>query len=72
MSTPEVTDLLRTATWRTATRSASTNCVEVATLNEAHVAVRDSKDRGGPVLFFGRDAWQGFLAGIRAGEFDRA
>ncbi|GGK00794.1 transcriptional regulator [Pilimelia anulata] len=72
MTTPEVSDLLRNAKWRTAARSASTNCVEVATLNRAHVAVRDSKDRSGPVLFFGRDAWQGFLAGIRDGEFDRA
>ncbi|GGK17015.1 hypothetical protein GCM10010124_06950 [Pilimelia terevasa] len=72
MTTPELTGLLRDAHWRTATRSASTNCVEVATLDRANVAVRDSKDRGGPVLFFGRDAWQGFVAGIRAGDFDRA
>jgi Domain of unknown function (DUF397) len=34
------------------------------------VAVRDSKDRGGPVLVFAADEWRAFAAGIRAGEFE--
>jgi len=72
MTTPDFTDHLRTAAWRTSTRSAATNCVEVATFADAGAAVRDSKDRNGPVLQFDSSAWQGFVAGIKAGEFDRS
>jgi hypothetical protein len=39
------------------------NCVEVC-----GCAVRDSKDPGGPVLEFSRDAWAAFVAGVKAGE----
>ncbi|KXK62987.1 DUF397 domain-containing protein [Micromonospora fluostatini] len=60
------------APWRTSTRSQTSNCVEVAALptGPAAVALRDSKDRGGPVLLFDRAEWNGFLAGTRNGEFD--
>jgi Domain of unknown function (DUF397) len=34
------------------------------------VAVRDSKDPGGPKLAFAPDEWLAFTAGIKAGEFD--
>ena len=34
------------------------------------VAVRDSKDRHGPALIFGRAEWRVFAAGVKAGEFD--
>jgi Domain of unknown function (DUF397) len=34
------------------------------------VAVRDSKDRQGPVLAFGPDEWRAFATGVKAGEFD--
>ena len=45
-------------------------CVEVAFLAGDAVALRDSKDRAlAPHRFTGA-AWRGFLAGIRAGEFD--
>lgn len=44
-------------------------CVEVALLPE-EIAVRDSKDRQGPVLVFTPDEWRAFLAGVRADEFD--
>jgi Domain of unknown function (DUF397) len=44
-------------------------CVEVAVVGD-RVAVRDSKDRGGPVLLFTSDEWEAFLAGTRDGEFD--
>jgi hypothetical protein len=58
--------------WRTSSRSSSTNCVEVAALPAARlVAVRDSKDPDGPVLTFARTQWRAFLAGAKAGEFDR-
>jgi Domain of unknown function (DUF397) len=53
-------------------RCGANNCVEVAAVG-ATVAVRDSKLAGGsPVLKFDRGAWSDFLAGINAGEFDRA
>ncbi|TCB95962.1 DUF397 domain-containing protein [Micromonospora zingiberis] len=56
-------DLSR-AKWRTSTRSVGNgNCVEVATV-DGHVAVRDSKDRGGPVLAFAASAWNAFVLGL--------
>ncbi|MCX4473320.1 hypothetical protein C5N14_18590 [Micromonospora sp. MW-13] len=58
-------DLSRAA-WRTSSRSSGNgNCVEVATAG-GRVAVRDSKDRPGPVLVFGPDAWGAFVAGLDA------
>lgn len=58
--------------WRTSSRSQTSNCVEVAPLRTgpAAVALRDSKDRGGPVLLFDQAQWAGFIAGTRNGEFD--
>lgn len=44
-------------------------CVEVAVM-PAGVAVRDTKDRGGPVLFFTPEEWTAFVAGTKNGEFD--
>jgi hypothetical protein len=52
------------ARWRKSSYSGSdTDCVEVAELTRA-VAVRDSKDPGGPVLAFERPAWSAFVAGL--------
>ncbi|MFD0657054.1 DUF397 domain-containing protein [Thermocatellispora tengchongensis] len=45
-------------------------CVEVATNLPRVVAVRDSKDRTGPVLTFTHDEWKAFIGGIQRGEFD--
>jgi len=61
------------AQWRTSTRSGGNggNCVEVADGLDGVVAVRDSKDHGGPVLVFGADVWAAFVAGARNGLFDR-
>lgn len=59
--------------WRKASRSngnGGNNCVEVAFL-DAGVAVRDSKNRTGPALLFTQAGWDAFLAGVKAGEFDR-
>lgn len=56
--------------WRTSTRSQTSNCVEVAPLSvgPAAVALRDSKDRGGPVLLFDRAGWRGSSPGQRTGS----
>jgi hypothetical protein len=41
------------------------NCVECATNLPGIVAVRDSKDPGGPKLIFSRTDWLRFTAGLR-------
>jgi hypothetical protein len=56
--------------WRKSSRSGTNGCVEVA-LDTAEVAVRDSKDRNGPVLRFNAHEWEAFLAGVRNGEFEQ-
>ena len=47
------------------------SCVELASLPDGGVGVRDSKDPSGPVLRFTPDEWRAFLAGARNWEFDR-
>jgi Domain of unknown function (DUF397) len=61
---------LSTASWRKSSWSSTNGCVEVAFV-QGQVAVRDSKNRTGPVLLFTAPEWQAFLHGVRAGEFDR-
>jgi len=34
------------------------------------VQVRDTKDRGGPVLAFPEQTWQEFISAVRDGQFD--
>lgn len=46
------------------------NCVEVASLPDGGVGVRDSKDPSGPVLQFTPGEWHAFLGGAQNGEFD--
>ena len=66
-----MTSDLSGAAWRKSTRSGSEgNCVEVATNLPGVVAVRDSKDRAGAALTFGRPDWSAFVDGVRRGEFD--
>ena len=63
---------LRGAAWRTSTRSgAEGQCVEVADNLPDVVAVRDSKDRSGPALLFGRPQWAAFVTAARHGHYDR-
>jgi Domain of unknown function (DUF397) len=59
------------ATWRKSTHSANNGCVEVAFV-DGQVAVRDSKNPGGPVLLFSEREWTAFVDGVRAGELDQA
>jgi hypothetical protein len=60
---------LNGAIWHKSTYSATNGCVEVAFVG-SHIAVRDSKERQGPVLVFTPVEWKAFLAGARNGEFD--
>lgn len=63
--TPDLT----TAAWHTSSHSgANGDCVEVATSLPGAVAVRDSKDRGGPALVFAPGAWDTFVTAIKNGE----
>jgi hypothetical protein len=63
------TDLSR-AQWRTSSRSGGNGaCVEVADVDHG-IAVRDSKDSGGPVLLFTPAEWEAFTAGVKDGQFD--
>lgn len=56
------------AIWRKSTRSSNggDTCVEVADNVSGIVGVRDSKDRQGPVLTFAPQAWQTFVATVKA------
>jgi hypothetical protein len=62
-------DLSR-ANWRKSSYSSSNGgqCVEVAELPVAVVAVRDSKDPEGSKLIFPAEEWRSFIAGVKAGE----
>ena len=53
-------------TWRKSSHSESLaqECIEVAQVGRV-VAVRDSKNPGGPVLTFTASAWHSFLTEIR-------
>jgi Domain of unknown function (DUF397) len=58
-------------TWVKSRRSGPTggNCVEVAFLRSGDVAMRNSRDPGGPALVFTRAEWDAFLGGAGDGEF---
>jgi Domain of unknown function (DUF397) len=49
---------------------ANGDCVEVASLPDGEIGVRDSKDTAGPVLRFTSSEWRAFIGGARNGEFD--
>jgi hypothetical protein len=57
--------------WVKSSRSAANGaCVEVAVVPGDAVAVRDSKDPGGPVLRFTAATWREFIDSVRSGDFD--
>ena len=59
------------ARWRKSTRSsAQGNCVELARLAGAEVAIRNSRHPQGPALIFTDAELDAFLAGVKDGEFD--
>ncbi len=55
--------------WRSARCGTHGSCVEIATMPDGGVAVRDGKAAGtSPVLTFTPDEWAAFTAAIRSGE----
>lgn len=59
------------AVWLKSSLSLSNgNCVEVASLPDGGIGVRNSRHREGAVLAFTPDEWHAFLGGVRNGEFD--
>ncbi|HEY1920561.1 MAG TPA: DUF397 domain-containing protein [Streptosporangiaceae bacterium] len=61
---------LTRAEWRKASRSSSNGgaCIEVARHLPRIVAIRDSKDPGGPQLVTSPAAWQAFTTRLKAGR----
>ncbi|MGW0766636.1 DUF397 domain-containing protein [Streptomyces sp. NPDC002671] len=54
-------------TWMKSSYSAGNGaCVEVKSSNAAELAVRDSKALEGPILAFPADAWNAFVASVKA------
>ena len=62
---------LTEARWAKSRHSGPTggNCVEVASLADGAVAVRDSRHPAGPALVFTTAEWHAFVAGAKDGEF---
>ncbi|MFJ9904475.1 DUF397 domain-containing protein [Streptomyces sp. NPDC101152] len=50
--------------------SGNGECVEIARNIPGTVAVRDSKDSGGPILRFAAAAWRAFQVGMPATPLD--
>ncbi len=71
---PRVQDTISPETASSWTKSslshANGNCVEITSLPEGQVGMRDSKNAAGPVLQFPAEEWRAFLSGVRKGEFD--
>jgi hypothetical protein len=59
------------ARWRKSRASNPSGCcVEVATLPDGAIAVRNSRDPAGPALVYTRAEVAAFLTGVKNGEFD--
>jgi hypothetical protein len=59
------------ARWRKSQASNPSGCcVEVATLPDGAIAVRNSRDPAGPALVYTRAEVGAFMTGVKSGEFD--
>ena len=62
------------AAWKKSSYSggSESQCVEVADVTTAHngIAIRDSKDPGGPALMFAPASFADFIADVSDGTFD--
>lgn len=59
--------------WRKSTHSSTSsgNCVEVAPYSDlAGIALRDTKDREGPMLTFTVSQWRGLVADLKRGDLE--
>lgn len=62
---------LSDAKWRKSRYSGAVgNCVEVATLVDGEIAMRNSRHPDGPALIYTRDEMAAFLSSAKDGEFD--
>jgi Domain of unknown function (DUF397) len=62
---------LEGAVWRKSERSNSQGaCVELARLDSATVAMRNSRDPKGTALIYPADAVRAMVSALRAGDFD--
>lgn len=59
---------LSTLEWQVASRCNNGSCVEIAKLPGGGVGMRDSKDKGGPILEFSVTEFRAFIDGIKDGS----
>ncbi|MET9065607.1 DUF397 domain-containing protein [Streptosporangium sandarakinum] len=68
----ELSDELKAAAWRKATKSGSDqgNCLEVAPLSGGRVGLRDSEAPEKAPFVVSASVWDAFIDGAKKGEFD--
>lgn len=68
----DLSDELKTAAWRKATKSASNqgNCIEVAPLSGGRVGIRDTEAPDQMPFVVSANVWDAFIDGAKKGEFD--
>ncbi|MDI6100562.1 DUF397 domain-containing protein [Actinoplanes sp. NEAU-A12] len=59
---------MNVAAWRKSSRCGTSNCVEVAKVDDQYL-IRDSKNPEAPALAFTPAEWDAFVEGVAAGEF---
>ncbi|GAA2848477.1 DUF397 domain-containing protein [Streptosporangium fragile] len=68
----DLSDELKSAAWRKATRSGSNqgNCLEVAPLSGGRVGLRDTEAPEKTPFVVSASVWAAFIDGAKKGEFD--
>ncbi|MFE9340882.1 DUF397 domain-containing protein [Streptomyces sp. NPDC007063] len=57
--------------WKSSASAAQSDCVEVGTVDDRSVAVRDSKNPTGPALLLTRGQLSAFVSAVADGQLDR-